>query len=126
LVVFSTNIEPLELADEAFLRRIPNKIKVGWATEEQFLEIFRREATVARGLSVDDEVLHFLVEYLTKELKLQLSPCYVRDLLDQIFWAARYLHAKPEFTEELAIWACSNYFLHSPESRENKLSEMAE
>lgn len=126
LVVFSTNIEPLELADEAFLRRIPNKIKVGWATKEQFLEIFRREARVARGLSVDDKVLHFLVGYLTKELKVQLSPCYVRDLLDQIFWAARYLHAKPEFTEELATWACSNYFLQSPESGENKPSEMAE
>lgn len=126
LVIFSTNIEPLELADEAFLRRIPNKIKVGWATKEQFMEIFRREARGARALPFDDEVLYFLVHYLTKELKVQLSPCYVRDLLDQIFWAARYLHAKPEFTEELAKWACSNYFVQTPESDKNEPSTLTE
>ena len=126
LVIFSTNIEPLELADEAFLRRIPNKIKVGWATKEQFMEIFRREARGARALPVDDEALYFLVDYLTEELKVQLSPCYVRDLLDQIFWAARYLHAKPEFTGELAKWACSNYFLQTPESDKNEPSTLTE
>jgi len=67
-----------------------------------------------------------LVNYLTKELKVQLSPCYVRDLLDQIFWAARYLHAKPEFTEELAKWACSNYFVQTPESDKNEPSTLTE
>jgi MoxR-like ATPase len=119
LVVFATNIEPLQLADEAFLRRIPNKIKVGWVTKEQFMEIFRQEAQGVRALAVDDEVLEFLVDYLTNELKVALSPCYARDLLDQIFWAARYLHAKPEFTKDLAIWACSNYFLQTPTSEKN-------
>jgi MoxR-like ATPase len=114
LVIFATNMEPLQLADEAFLRRIPNKIKVGWATREQFKEIFRREAENVRALAVGDDVLDFLVEYLTQEMHVSLSPCYARDLLDQIFWAARYLHAKPEFTKDLAKWACSNYFLQPP------------
>jgi len=113
LVIFSTNIEPLELADEAFLRRIPNKIKVSWATREQFMDIFRREAEGARGLAVEEEVLEFLIDYLTKELRVPLTPCYARDLLDQIFWAARYLHARPEFTKDLAKWACSNYFVQA-------------
>ena len=126
LVIFSTNIEPLQLADEAFLRRIPNKIKVGWVTKEQFMEIFRQEAEGARALAVDDEVLEFLVDYLTNELKVALSPCYARDLLDQIFWAARYLHAKPEFTKDLAIWACSNYFLQTPTSEKNVPSAKTE
>ena len=126
LVIFSTNIEPLQLADEAFLRRIPNKIKVGWVTKEQFMEIFRQEAEGARALAVDDEVLEFLVDYLTNELKVALSPCYARDLLDQIFWAARYLHAKPEFTKDLAIWACSNYFLQRPTSEKNVPSAKSE
>ena len=110
LVVFSTNIEPMQLGDEAFLRRIPNKIKVDFATREQFMKIFRREAEMVRGLPVKDEVLEFLVQHLTDEIKVPLSHCYARDLLDQIFWAARYLHAKPEFTVDLAKWACSNYF----------------
>jgi predicted ATPase with chaperone activity len=113
LVIFATNIEPLQLADEAFLRRIPNKIKVNWSTKEQFMDIFRREAEGVRRLAVDDDVLEFLVEYLTEELHVPLSACYARDLLDQIFWAARYLNAKPEFTKDLARWACSNYFVQT-------------
>jgi predicted ATPase with chaperone activity len=39
-VAFSTNLEPRQLADDAFLRRIQNKIKVDFATPEQFREIF--------------------------------------------------------------------------------------
>ena len=109
LVVFSTNLEPKHLGDDAFLRRIPNKIKVGFATPEQFVNIFRGEAA-NRGLTVDDEVLDFLVEYLQTEIKVPLSQCYPRDLMDQIFWASRYLNAKPEFNRDLAKWACSNYF----------------
>jgi len=110
LVVFSTNIEPRQLGDDAFLRRIPNKIKVDFASPEQFMKIFRRESEEVRGLPVDDDVLSFLVDHLQNEIKVPLSQCYARDLLDQIFWAARYLNAKPEFNKDLAKWACSNYF----------------
>lgn len=111
LVVFSTNIEPLQLGDEAFLRRIPNKIQVQYATEEQFKQIFLREInTGARTLKVEPDVLDFLVRHLREDLKQSLSQCYARDILNQIFWASDYLHAKPEFTQELAQWACSNYF----------------
>jgi MoxR-like ATPase len=110
LVIFSTNIEPLQLGDEAFLRRIPNKIKVDYATRDQFMQIFKREAEQVRGLPVEDEVLDFLVDHLTEDVKVPLAHCYARDLLDQIFWAARYLNAKPEFNKDLAKWACSNYF----------------
>jgi MoxR-like ATPase len=110
LVIFSTNIEPMQLGDDAFLRRIPNKIKVDFAGKEQFMKIFRREAEQVRGLPVQQDVLDFLVDHLTEEIRVPLAHCYARDLLDQIFWAARYLHAKPEFTKDLAKWACSNYF----------------
>jgi MoxR-like ATPase len=110
LVIFSTNIEPRQLGDDAFLRRIPNKIKVDFATPEQFVTIFRKEAEEVRNLPVNDEVLNFLVDHITNEIKVPLSQCFPRDLLDQIFWAARYLNAKPEFNKDLAKWACSNYF----------------
>jgi MoxR-like ATPase len=116
LVVFSTNIEPLQLGDEAFLRRIPNKILVQHATEEQFKQIFLREVNAgARQLQVEPDVLDFLVRHLCEDLKQSLSQCYARDILDQIFWASNYLQAKPEFTEELAQWACSNYFFSGTE-----------
>ncbi len=110
LVVFSTNLSPSNLGDDAFLRRIPNKIKVEFATPEQFIKIFHREAEEKRGLAVDDAVINFLVDHLTNEIRVPLAHCYARDLLDQIFWAARYLNAKPEYNSKLAKWACSNYF----------------
>lgn len=118
LVVFSTNIAPLQLGDEAFLRRIPNKILVRHATEEQFKQIFLREVNAGtRQLKVEPEVLDFLVRHLREDLKQSLSQCYARDILDQIFWASKYLHAKPEFTRELAQWACSNYFFSGTEKQ---------
>jgi hypothetical protein len=110
MVVFSTNIEPKQLGDDAFVRRIPNKIKVEFATAEQFMAIFRKEAEEVRGLTVDEETLIFLVDHLRNEIQVPLAHCYPRDLMDQIFWAARYLNAKPEFNKDLAKWACSNYF----------------
>ena len=116
LVVFSTNIAPLQLGDEAFLRRIPNKIKVNYATEEQFREIFLHETSAGRRqLKVEPEVLDFLVRHLREDLQQPFTQCYARDILDQIFWAASYLQAKPEFTQELAVWACSNYFFAGTE-----------
>src|SRR5271170_4314964 len=70
-VVFSTNLDPNQLADEAFLRRIPNKIAVGYATPEQFVEIFRRECQV-RLLACDEGVPEHLIQWITKEMKQSL------------------------------------------------------
>src|ERR1700739_3127360 len=60
VVVFPTNIEPRQLGDDAFLRRIPNKIKVDFASAEQFVKIFRRESEEGRGVPEDEEVLECL------------------------------------------------------------------
>ena len=112
LVVFATNLEPNELGDEAFLRRIPNKILVDYATKDQFKEIFMREVNSAgRKIQVDPKDVEFLANHITEDLKKPLSHCYARDILNQLFWASSYLEAKPEFNEELARWACSNYFV---------------
>jgi predicted ATPase with chaperone activity len=109
-VVFATNLDPNQLADEAFLRRIPNKIKVGYATAEQFLEIFRRECQV-RLITCDDKVPEFLVECLTKEMKQPLAHCHARDLINQIFWAARYAGVEPHLTRETVEQACRAHFV---------------
>src|ERR1700739_203367 len=123
LVIFSTNIDPRQLGENAFLCRIPNKINVYFAAPEQFVKIFRRESEEVRGLPVDEEVLDFLVYHLQNEIKVPLSQGYARDLLDQIFWAARYLNAKPEFNKDLAKWACSNYFFSGIKSSNSAAKE---
>ena len=108
-VVFSTNIDPNQLADEAFLRRIPNKIAVAYATPEQFLEIFRRECQV-RLIHFDDGVPEYLVQCLTQEMKQPLAHCHPRDLINQIFWAAKYAGVEPHLTRETVQQACQAHF----------------
>jgi predicted ATPase with chaperone activity len=108
-VVFSTNLDPQQLADEAFLRRIQNKIKVDCASPEQFCEIFRRECQI-RLLTYDEKVPEFLVELIAGELKQSLAQCHPRDLINQIFWAARYAGAEPHVTRESIEEACRAHF----------------
>jgi hypothetical protein len=109
-VTFSTNLDPHQLADEAFLRRIQNKIKVDYASPEQFIEIFQRECQM-RLLSYDEGVPEFLVRYITNELKENLSQCHPRDLINQIFWASRYAGTEPHLTRLTIEEACQAHFL---------------
>jgi hypothetical protein len=114
-VVFSTNLDPRGLADEAFLRRIANKIKVNHATPEQFLEIFRAECW-SRFLRYEDGVPEKVAQYITQEIKQPLCQCYARDLINQIFWAASYRSEQPRLTMETLEEACRNYFLQGGSS----------
>ena len=110
VVVFSTNIEPQKLADEAFLRRIPNKINVTHATPEQFAEIFRRECAV-RTMVCDDNLAEYVVDLIANQLKQSLCHSHVRDILNQISWSASYLGVEPRINRTTLQQACRNYFL---------------
>jgi hypothetical protein len=109
-VVFSTNLDPRELGDEAFIRRIPNKIRVTHATPEQFVKIFRAECTM-RLVECEPGVPEHVVEVITGEMKQPLNQCYPRDLINQIFWSAAYLGAEPRLTREALDQACRDYFV---------------
>jgi predicted ATPase with chaperone activity len=110
LVVFATNLDPRELTDEAFLRRIHNKIKVGYVTPERFQEISRRVCQHL-GLAYDAAVIGHLIDVLVKELKQPLRACYPRDVIHQICWAAAYQGKRPQLEAETVAQACRNYFL---------------
>jgi len=109
-VVFSTNLNPREITDEAFLRRIPNKIEIAHATEEQFIEIFEAECE-RRGLPYHPEIPEYLASYITQTMKQPLCQCFSRDLLNQIFWTATYEGVRPELNPETIENACKQYFL---------------
>lgn len=110
LVVFSTNLDPRLLADEAFLRRIANKIKLDHPTPEEFIQILRAECWT-RFLSFDKGAPEYVVNYIAQELKKPLCQCYARDLINQIFWAARYSGVEPRLTRDTVQQACRAYFL---------------
>jgi hypothetical protein len=116
IVVFATNLDPNDLADEAFLRRIPNKIKIDYATPAQFIEIFRNECGT-RLLDCDDAIAQHAIRVITQEMKQPLAQCYARDLLNQIVWAAAFMDAEPALTPATIEEACRNYFLPAAKSR---------
>lgn len=119
-VIFATNLNPADLADESFLRRIPNKIKADYATPEQFADIFRAECA-ARSLSFDDAMAQHLIRYIQQEMNRSLAQCYARDILNQIMWNAAYQGVEARITTSALETGCRNYFLTAaPESRETK------
>jgi predicted ATPase with chaperone activity len=120
LVVFSTNLDPAQLADEAFLRRIPNKMFMDYAEPQEFMEVFRRECQV-RSLPCEEELPEYLVQCITQEMKQPLSHCYARDLINQVFWAARYANIELRLTRDSLHQACRAYFLST--ARSNKSEE---
>jgi hypothetical protein len=109
-VVFATNLDPSQLADAAFLRRIPNKIPMFHARRDQFVEIFRSECQM-RMLSFDLEAANSLVDFISDEMKQPLCQCHARDLINQITWTANYQGLEPQLTRQVLEQACRAYFL---------------
>ena len=81
MLVFATNLDPLELADEAFLRRVPSKLFVGSPTAEIFDEIFRRVLRSLELAAEPDLVTPFRALCLARS-KSGLQACFPRDLLE--------------------------------------------
>lgn len=109
-VVFATNLDPATLADEAFLRRIQNKIKVENLDHEQFHHVFRRLCE-RFGLKYESELVDYLIDSLTTEWKQPLRPCYPLDLVNQVLWTAQYEGKLPQLDQQTLARACRNYFL---------------
>ncbi len=109
IIAFSTNLDPNQLADEAFMRRIQTKIKVTYVTKEQFHEILQRVCTKF-GLAYDAAVADAFINLLS-ELRQPLRACYPRDIIQHICWKAKYEGTQPLFTLDAIREACGNYFL---------------
>jgi hypothetical protein len=109
VLVFSTNMNPTDLADEAFLRRIGYKIHFPYLRPAQYAEIWRQESA-ARGVPYDDDAVDYLINELHRVHDRPLLPCHPRDLLGlALDWAA-YSGAPRQLTRETLDWAWQNYF----------------
>jgi predicted ATPase with chaperone activity len=110
LVVFSTNLPPKDLVDEAFLRRIRHKIEIVDPTYEEFKEIFRRMADVKK-IPFDEKGLAYLLQewYIKRNRKLRSN--HPRDILEQLLDIAGYLNVEPTMSKELLDRACESYFV---------------
>ena len=110
LVVFSTNLDPKELVDEAFLRRIKYKIEVGNPTEAQYREIFKRLCD-ASGIPYVDQAVSYLLEKYYKPRAMALRACHPRDIIGLVKDTARYRQAPPALSKELIDQACKVFFV---------------
>jgi len=110
LSVFATNIEPKKLVDEAFLRRIPYKIKIDHPTEHEYKEVFRR-VCASNHVEFREDVFEFLVENFYHRLGVKFNACHPRDIVDNFLDNARYLESKPAMTRESVTTAWENYFV---------------
>ena len=108
LLIFCTNIDPKELLDEAFLRRIPYKIKLKDPSEEKFRHIMKFMAP-KYDIEYDDAMVDYLIMNYFRE-KRPFRSCHPRDIFEQIVNASAYQRIKPRLTKDLIKLAAFNYF----------------
>ena len=109
LVVFSTNLEPKALVDDAFLRRIPYKIEVANPTEAEFRQLFQLLAPKL-GFAYDEAALTYLICKHYLAVNRPFRCCQPRDLLMQIKNYCHYHNLPPALTNANFDYAVENYF----------------
>lgn len=110
LIVFSTNLDPKQLVDDAFLRRIRHKIEVPNPSPNEYRDIFR---LVCKGKQIpySDDGLRYLLQEHYLKVGRDLRCCHPRDLCDQMLDEAKYRGIPPQMTKELLDRACAAYFV---------------
>jgi len=110
LIIFSTNLAPRDLVDEAFLRRIRHKIEIKDPSWEEYREIFHRVCE-AKSTPYDDRGLAYLIQEHYLKPKRPPRACHPRDIVDQLVDIARYLNVPPALSKDLIDRACEAYFV---------------
>jgi len=109
LIIFSTNLEPRDLVDDAFLRRIPYKIEVVDPSEEEFRKLFKIMAKIV-GMKYEEEAVEHLIKTHYLDTKRPFRCCQPRDLLLQIRNYCHYLDVPPQMCREYFDYSVENYF----------------
>jgi len=108
LIIFSTNLDPRELVDEAFLRRIRHKIQIGPPDRELFTEIFRLNCQ-KYAIPFAAEAVEYLYSQFYDQGKRPRSSD-PRDLLEIAQSICRYRNQQVLLTPELMAEATTRFF----------------
>jgi hypothetical protein len=109
IIVFSTNIAPRELADEAFLRRLGYKIRIDHISPAEYVAICHQVCARLRMEFRADAIRHLLeVEHERRDVP--LCACHPNDILSRVEEICRYRGLSPHMTRELVAEACRDYF----------------
>jgi predicted ATPase with chaperone activity len=112
LIVFSTNLDPYKLADDAFYRRIQMKVYVGSPNAERYERIFRIMCEET-GIEYDQWAFEYLMTKWYQKQNRELQAVQPRDLLKIIRALCKYEGNPPKLTPELIDEACFSYFVGS-------------
>jgi hypothetical protein len=112
ILIFSTNLDPTQLADEAFLRRIKFKIEVRDPDEEQYRKIWELVCG-GRRVEHDPSGVDYLIDKWYRPHKRPFRMCQPRDILDQMISIAKYNMERVNFSPDLIDAACATYFISS-------------
>lgn len=110
LIIFATNLNPEELVDEAFLRRIRYKINVPDPTWDDFREIFK-QVTANRNVVYSEDMLRYIVSEYFIKTKRKPRAVHPRDIIEELVDIARFRNISPVMSKELIDLACQAYFL---------------
>jgi hypothetical protein len=107
LVIFSTNLEPEDLMDPAFLRRLPYKIEIGAPSLELYRQIFEKECA-RQGFILSGGVFDFIVHKLQVEKGLELAAYQPKFIMDQVVATCRFMGLAPHFEPRFIDYALNN------------------
>jgi hypothetical protein len=123
LVIFSTNLEPADLMDPAFLRRIPYKLEIGGPSREAYRRIFDKVST-ANGLAMTDEIFDYIVDELTQKRGAPLANYQPKFLIDQIIASCGFREKSPEYERKLIDYAISNLSVRRSQAQSATLAKV--
>ena len=110
LTLFSTNLEPKHLVDEAFLRRIPYKIQVTDPDAESFRKLLHIVAEKLGFAAIEPETVQYLVEHHYHRVNRSFRSCQPRDLLLQARSFCLYNNRPLVLTREVVDFSVGCYF----------------
>ncbi len=121
LLIFSTNLQPAELMEPAFLRRIQYKIKLFEPTRAEYRQIFD-DVAKSRALTLTDQVFDFVVERL-RAGQFGLAYYQPRFICDQVVEACKCFNLPPQLTQELVAEALANLYFDIEDARDGGAAE---
>lgn len=110
LLIFSTNMEPRDLIDPAFLRRIPYKIELGAPTVDEYRDAFRRVAKSA-DIELPDDILEFIIDQVTANQDLGLGFYQARFITEHVAAACKYLGEPLVFSRDSVTDVLENLYI---------------
>ncbi len=109
MVVFSTNLDPYDLADEAFLRRIHNKIYIEPVDAQTFDQIFQR-VVAAKRIPAEPDSAEYLRKLCLRDGRKELRACYPMDICNILVSISEYEKRPVRMTKAELERAASLYF----------------